>query len=103
MIVSSSPKLTPVEYLAQFSPQASRAFQELRKAVQQSGPLDTHTCELITLGALVTARNEASFKTSRPAAAEGEGIGRSLAAGRHGHVRGDDDIHRRHRRPSLDR
>ena len=62
MIVSSSPKLTPVEYLAQFSPQASRAFQELRKAVQQSGPLDLHTCELITLGALVTARNEASFK-----------------------------------------
>jgi alkylhydroperoxidase/carboxymuconolactone decarboxylase family protein YurZ len=61
--LSSSSKLTPVEYLALFNPKASSAFQELRKAVLQSGPLDQHTCELITLGALVTARNETSFKT----------------------------------------
>lgn len=58
-----STKLTPVEYLAQFSPMASAAFQDLRKAVLKAGPLDAHTCELITLGALVTARNEPSFKT----------------------------------------
>ncbi len=56
-------KLTPVEYLAQFSPGASEAFQSLRKAVLASGPLDAHTCELITLGAFATARVEASFKT----------------------------------------
>lgn len=55
--------LTPVEYLAQFSPDASTAFQSLRKAVMQSGPLDAHTCELITLGAFATAGVEASFKT----------------------------------------
>jgi alkylhydroperoxidase/carboxymuconolactone decarboxylase family protein YurZ len=61
--MATPPKLTPVEYLAQYSPKASVAFQDLRKAVQQSGPLDTHTCELITLGALVTTGNEGSFKT----------------------------------------
>ena len=55
-------RLTPVQYLAQFSPGASESFQALRKAVLSSGPLDDHTCELITLGALVTAKNEASFK-----------------------------------------
>src|SRR5713226_9576963 len=54
---------TPVEYLAQFSPAASAAFQSLRKAVMQSGPLDAHTCELITLGAFATARAESGFKT----------------------------------------
>lgn len=31
--------LTPVEYLAQFSPEASEAFQGLRKAVMAAGPL----------------------------------------------------------------
>ncbi len=56
-------KLTPVEYLARFSPGASEAFQALRKAVMQSGPLDSHTCELIALGAFATARVEGSFKT----------------------------------------
>lgn len=55
--------LSPMQYLAQFSPAASESFQSLRKAVLASGPLDNHTCELITLGAMVTARNEASFKT----------------------------------------
>lgn len=55
--------LTPVEYLAQFSQAASTSFQALRKAVMQAGPLDAHTCELITLGAFATARIEAAFKT----------------------------------------
>ncbi len=54
---------TPVEYLAQFSPEASRSFQALRKAVMESGPLDRNTCELVTLGAFATVGNEASFKT----------------------------------------
>jgi alkylhydroperoxidase/carboxymuconolactone decarboxylase family protein YurZ len=59
----SDRKLTPVEYLAQVNQGASDAFQALRKAVLQSGPLDAHTCELITLGAFATARVEGSFKT----------------------------------------
>ncbi len=61
--MANAPKLTPVEYLAQFSPKASGAFQELRKAVIASGPLDGHTCELITLGAFATTGAESSFKT----------------------------------------
>ncbi len=54
---------SPVEYLRQFSAESAGAFQALRKAVMASGPLDEHTCELITLGALVTCRSESSFKT----------------------------------------
>ncbi len=60
---SPTGKRTPVEVLAGVSPEASRAFQELRKAVLSAGPLDHPTCELIVLGAMVTAGNEASFKT----------------------------------------
>ena len=55
-------KPTPVEYLAQFCPDASSAFQSLRKAVLDSGPLDHQTCELIALGAFATAGNEGTFK-----------------------------------------
>ena len=54
---------TPVEKLAAISPNAAQAFQDLRKAVLASGPLDHHTCELIVLGAMVTAGHESSFKT----------------------------------------
>jgi len=61
--MANPPKLTPVEFLAKFSPAASNAFQDLRKAVLASGPLDHNTCELITLGAFATVGNEASFKT----------------------------------------
>jgi hypothetical protein len=39
-------KPTPVEYLAQYCPSASSAFQSLRKAVVETGPLDPHTCEI---------------------------------------------------------
>ena len=56
-------KLTPVEKLAAASPGTAQAFQDLRKAVLASGPLDNHTCELIVLGAMATAGYEASFKT----------------------------------------
>ena len=56
-------KLTPVEYLAQHCAGASSAFQALRKAVLEAGPLDNHTCELITLGAFATAHSEGPFKT----------------------------------------
>jgi alkylhydroperoxidase/carboxymuconolactone decarboxylase family protein YurZ len=56
-------KLTPLEYLNQFSPGATTAFQSLREAVTKSGPLDHNTCELITLGAFATARIEGGFKT----------------------------------------
>ena len=56
-------QLTPVEQLAATSPAAAQAFQDLRKAVLAAGPLDHHTCELIVLGAMVTTKNEASFKT----------------------------------------
>ncbi|MGH8139871.1 MAG: carboxymuconolactone decarboxylase family protein [Steroidobacteraceae bacterium] len=55
--------LSPVEYLQQHSPESAAAFQALRKAVMASGPLDAQTCELITLGALVTCQSESSFKT----------------------------------------
>jgi alkylhydroperoxidase/carboxymuconolactone decarboxylase family protein YurZ len=56
-------KLTPLEYLSQFSPDATKSFQALRDAVVKSGPLDNKTCELITLGAFATARIEGGFKT----------------------------------------
>lgn len=59
----SDKPLTPVEYLTKISPDTSKAFQDLRKAVLASGPLDNHTCELIVLGAMATAGLEASFKT----------------------------------------
>lgn len=61
--MSGAKKLTPVEKLAAVSPGAAQAFQDLRKAVLAAGPLDNHTCELIVLGAMVTAGHESSFKT----------------------------------------
>lgn len=61
--MTATSKLSPVEFMKQHSAAAADAFQALRKAVMASGPLDTHTCELITLGALVTSGSEASFKT----------------------------------------
>jgi alkylhydroperoxidase/carboxymuconolactone decarboxylase family protein YurZ len=61
-IMTSEHKPTPVEYLAQYCPGAANAFQSLRKAVVETGPLDPHTCELIALGAFATARAEAPFK-----------------------------------------
>lgn len=61
--MTTGKKLTPVEKLAAVSPGAAQAFQDLRKAVLASGPLDHHTCELIVLGAMATAGLEASFKT----------------------------------------
>ena len=58
-----STPLTPVEYLAQYSSDAATSFQSLRTAVSNAGPLDTETCELITLGAFATTGAETSFKT----------------------------------------
>lgn len=55
-------KLPPVEYLRSIDPGSAEAFQALRKAVMAAGPLDHKTCELISLGALATARHEDSFK-----------------------------------------
>ena len=62
-VMSAASKPTPMEALAGVSPAAARAFQDLRKAVLEAGPLDHKTCELIVLGAMVTAGSEASFKT----------------------------------------
>ena len=59
----SSENLTAVEYLARINPDASTAFQTLRKAVVASGPLDSNTCELTALGAFTTIGAENSFKT----------------------------------------
>ncbi len=61
--MATNSKLTPVEYLKEVSAPTAEAFQALRKAVLASGPLDAHTCELVTLGAFATTGNEASFKT----------------------------------------
>lgn len=61
--MSTAKQLTPVEKLAAASPGAAQAFQDLRKAVLAAGPLDHLTCELIVLGAMVTAGHESSFKT----------------------------------------
>lgn len=55
--------LSPIDYLKAISDEAGAAFQALRKAVMQAGPLDKHTCELIALGGLVTSGGEQSFKT----------------------------------------
>lgn len=53
---------TPVEFLREIDADTATAFQRLRAAVMAAGPLDHHTCELINLGALATARHEQSFK-----------------------------------------
>jgi hypothetical protein len=45
-IMAEAKKLTPLEYLRQFSPEATTAFQALRDAVIKSGPLDHNTCEI---------------------------------------------------------
>jgi alkylhydroperoxidase/carboxymuconolactone decarboxylase family protein YurZ len=63
MSTTPARKMTPIEQLAAASPGAGKAFQDLRNAVLAAGPLDNHTCELIVLGAMVTAGTEASFKT----------------------------------------
>ena len=60
---TKSTPLTPIEYLAQYSSDAATSFQSLRNAVLNAGPLDTETCELITLGAFATTGAETSFKT----------------------------------------
>jgi len=57
----AKPALPPVDYVRQYNAAAADAFQALRKAAV-AGPLDDHTCELIVLGALVTAGEEGSFK-----------------------------------------
>jgi alkylhydroperoxidase/carboxymuconolactone decarboxylase family protein YurZ len=54
-------RLNNVDYLRSFNAGSAEAFQALRKAVM-AGPLDAHTCELITLGALATTGEEDSFK-----------------------------------------
>ncbi len=54
--------MTPLELLAHHSSDAGTAFGALRKAVLSAGPLDAQTCELVTLGALATTGEEASFK-----------------------------------------
>ena len=59
----SSKTLSPAEYLATINPDASAAFQKLRKAVVEGGPLDANTCELIAIGSFATLGKESSFKT----------------------------------------
>lgn len=61
--MASGKQMTPLDKLAEASPATAQAFQDLRKAVLASGPLDGHTCELIVLGAMATRGYEASFKT----------------------------------------
>ena len=60
--MTDKPKMTPLEILAHHSADAGQAFGALRKAVLGAGPLDAHTCELVTLGALATTGEEGSFK-----------------------------------------
>ena len=60
--MTDKPKMTPLEILAHHSAGAGQAFGALRKAVLGAGPLDAQMCELVTLGALATTGEEASFK-----------------------------------------
>jgi 4-carboxymuconolactone decarboxylase len=60
--VTGPAKLSPLERLAKHNGAAGEAFGALRKAVLGTGPLDAKTCELVTLGALATTGEEASFK-----------------------------------------
>ena len=60
--MTATPKMNPLELLAHHSGDTGAAFGELRKAVLGAGPLDAHTCELVTLGALATTGEEGSFK-----------------------------------------
>jgi len=61
--VTEPAPLSPLDYLKRISGETGSAFQALRKSVFAAGPLDTHTCELITLGSLVPTGSEQSFKT----------------------------------------
>jgi alkylhydroperoxidase/carboxymuconolactone decarboxylase family protein YurZ len=54
--------MTPTEQLAQADQPTAAAFQALRKAVMESGPLDERACELIVTACFATTGNEASFK-----------------------------------------
>ena len=54
--------MTPMEKLGQASEATLKAFQALRKAVLDSGPLDERICELIVTASFATVGNEPSFK-----------------------------------------
>ncbi len=56
-------KQTAMDFLRGIHAGSADAFSKLRAAVSESGPLDSHTVELIIIGGLVTAGNERSFRT----------------------------------------
>jgi alkylhydroperoxidase/carboxymuconolactone decarboxylase family protein YurZ len=54
-------KLSPVDYVRQYNPALAESFGGLRQAAV-SGPLSEESYELIVVAALVTTRDEGSFK-----------------------------------------
>src|SRR4051812_48193748 len=64
--------LSPVDRVRSASAGAAEAFGALRRAIEESGPLEPKYRELINLGAFTTARIEGAFKTH---------CGRALDAG----------------------
>ncbi len=65
-------RVGPLDQLRSFSSESAEAFGALRRAIEESGPIDTKHRELIMLGAFATARIEGGFKTH---------CGRALSAG----------------------
>src|SRR5712692_149881 len=63
---------SPVERVRNVSAAAADSFGALRRAIDESGPLEPKYRELINLGAFTTARIEGAFKTH---------CGRALDAG----------------------
>jgi alkylhydroperoxidase/carboxymuconolactone decarboxylase family protein YurZ len=53
----------PVDRVRSASADAAQAFGALRRAVEESGPLEPKYRELINLAAFTTARIEGAFKT----------------------------------------
>jgi 4-carboxymuconolactone decarboxylase len=62
----------PIDRVRNASADAAQAFGALRRAIEESGPLEAKYRELINMGAFTTARIEGAFKTH---------CGRALDAG----------------------
>ena len=62
MATESRPR-TPMDVVQEHSAKTAEAFQALRRAVNEDGPLPTHIRELIVSAAFATQGEEGAFRT----------------------------------------
>ena len=62
---------TPMDIVTESSAETAQAFQALRKAVMQAGPLPAPTCELIVCSNFATMGVQGPFMTHAKRALEG--------------------------------